>query len=1026
MADETRSEEFGAIGAESPTRESLFQSGLAGFCLLRSPTSPAWRRPQLGALTAITSHWTLAPEERLLISLPTGSGKTGVATALPHIARSRRVLVVAPSVELRRQLAEAFRNQHDLTRVGAINQSCPRPVVQEVTGRNVDWEQLAACDVVVSLPNSISPQHMAVEKLPSPDFFDLLVFDEAHHTPASTWRKLLEYFPRARAVLLTATPRRADGKLLPGTHAYHFPLRAAIDDGLFNTIRPVILEPSAPLSDATKDAQIADAVVQTLDSEEHRTSVGLIRVGTVHRATLLQTAYKDRGLHAEIIIGTTSQGERDSMLARWRAGELRALIAVDMLGEGIDVPRLRVVGYHDKHKSVPATMQFIGRLARTNDDYPQESVLVTVHDEDVYPALQGALRELYLEDADWVQILPTLIDDDVQREQQDRAYLAAFDGAPVTFALRSVRPLARASMYEVPLGVEWAPDFSEGVPEELRTGERFIGREIIYSGLNELGTQLILLTAEPNQPRWYAGPELRRDIYDLAVVSWIRSKDTRRAHLFFVNAQDTGLSNAVRDTLDPTGVLRIGNPAFLQAAFDSLERLSVSSVGVRNTFAAVPGTPAYSTFAGSGIDRGLREADTNARSLGHAMAQVKVASGASATAGLAAEKAKYWETRYLGLREYDLFAVELAGRYWFPRVTESGPLLPNVSKGARTDAFRSHPIAAEMSPGLFGAAWTLPDGRPLEVLDLGTSSVDTNDATQLHVRLVDPTDPDVEIWVGRQSVDGRFTSVRGDPTLHRGTGHAAELAELFDAHPPLIYFLNGTTVSGGTTFPATRSERYLPHIPLIETDWTGVDLTKETRRNGGDDSIHHWVETHLKNHPIANDVRQRWVFHNDGAGEIADHVVIEQSRAGRLRIELWHSKPSSSATPGVRVKDLEVVAQQAAKSRRHVTDRGLWHRIARRLAGTESPPLTLLAGDLDGIRALCGLIEERMDESIASTPPVLESKIVVVQPGLSAGQLRERLASDPNDVGAGQVREFLTFMHNAVGGLSEVELYCST
>lgn len=1022
---EIGSETSRSISKQSPTRKSLFESGLAEFSLLRSPTSPAWRRPQLGALTAITSHWTLSPEERLLVSLPTGSGKTGVATALPHIARSRRVLVVAPSVELRKQLAEAFRHQRDLKRVGAISASCPRPVVQEVTGRDVDWERLAACDVVVSLPNSISPQHMSVDRLPSPDFFDLLIFDEAHHTPAATWLKLLEHFPRSRAVLLTATPRRTDGKLVPGTHAYHFPLRAAIDDGLFNTIRPVILEPSAPLTEANKDAQIADAVARTLATEEHRTSVGLIRVGTVHRATLMRAEYEARGVRAEIIIATTSQGERDSMLARWRAGELRALIAVDMLGEGIDVPRLRVVGYHDKHKSVPATMQFIGRLARTSADYPQESVLVTVHDEDVYPALQGALRELYREDADWVQVLPTLIDDEVQREQQDRAYLSAFEGAPVTLALRSVRPLARASMYEVPLGIEWAPDFSEGVPEGLRSGERFIGRDIVYSGLNELGTQFVLLTAEPTRPKWYAGPELRRDVYDLAVVSWIRSTDTTRAHLLFVNAQDAGLANAVRDTLDPTGVLRNGNPAFLQAAFDSLERLSVSSVGVRNTFAAVPGTPAYSTFAGSGIDRGLREADTNARSLGHAMAQVQVASGASTTAGLASEKAKYWETRYLGLREYDLFATELAARYWFPRTTESGPLLPNVSKGARTDAFPSSPIAAEISPALFGAAWTLPDGRPLEALDLRMSLVDTNDTTQLHMCLVDPTDPDVEIWVGRQTVDGRFTSVRGDSTLHRGTGHAAELAELFDTHPPLIYFLNGATVSGGTTFPATRTERYLPNIPLIETDWTGVDLTKETRRNGGEKSIHHWVETHLKERPVAKNVRQRWVFHNDGGGEIADHVVIEQSLGSRIRIELWHSKPSLSATPGVRVKDLEVVTQQAAKSRRHITDRGLWHRIARRLEGKESPPLTLLAGDLDGIRALCGLIESRTGESIANTPPLLDSKIVIVQPGLSAGRLRERLSSDPNDGGAGQVREFLTFLHNAVGGLSEVELYCS-
>ncbi|MEV8176218.1 DEAD/DEAH box helicase family protein [Microbacterium sp. NPDC079176] len=1012
-----------SAGGVPVARSSLYETDLSGFSLLRSPSTPSWRRPQLGALAAITSHWTLDPSERLLVSLPTGSGKTGVATALPHIARAHRALVVVPSRELRFQLATAFRDQPDLEKVGAVSSSYPRPVVTEVTGRRIDWEALASSDVVVALPNSISPQNMEPEWLPSADFFDLVIVDEAHHTPAATWRALLDYFTNARAVLLTATPRRADGRLLPGTHVYHFPLRAAIADNLFNPITPVILEIPAPLTETAKDTAIAERVVATMSEAEHATSVALIRAGSVLRATTLQTLYARLGLTAEIIVGTTSTTDRQSMLSRWNSGELRAVIAVDMLGEGIDVPRLRVVGYHDKHKSEPATIQFIGRLARTNPAYPQHSVLVTVHDEDVYPALTGALRSLYVEDADWAQILPTLIDDDIHREQADRAYLAAFEDAPFTFSLSAIRPLARASMYEVPVLNPWEPDFSDGVPAPLRPGERILGREIVYAGLNDLHTQLIVITAESDQPSWYAGTELRRDIFDLAVVSWIRSGDTRRPHLLFVNAQDDGLLNAIRDTLDPTGEVRNGNPASLQAAFDSVERVSVSSVGVRNTFAPLPGTPAYSTFAGSGIDRGLRDADTHSRSLGHAMAQVRVSSGATTTAGLAAEKAKYWETRYLGLREYEHFAIDLAGRYWSPRITDSGPLLPNVSKGIRTDTFGAQPLAAELNPGLFGASWALPDGRTIESLDIEPSPTDPQDAAHLSVRVFDPTEPTVTIWAGTQTIDGRFTTIRGDEILRRGTGHQATIPELFDADPPLVYFLDGTTISGPTTFRSPGAERSLPPIPFTPITWTGVDITKEVRPASGLISIHQWVEDRLTI-PTAPGV-SRWVFNNDGGGEIADHIVIERTTTGRIRLEMWHSKFSSSTTPAVRVTDMEVVTQQAAKSRRHVTDRGFWNRVARRLDGTERPPLRLIAGDLSDIRALCGLDPARTEESIADTPPLLEATIVIVQPGLSINDLEHRLAAPTVDISAGQVREFLTFVHNAVGGLATIEFYCS-
>lgn len=1001
---------------------SLYESDLAEFTLLRSPDVPVWRRPQIGALTAVTSRWTIAPEERLLVSLPTGSGKTGVATALPHIARSRRVLVIVPSTELRTQIADAFRSQRDLHRVGAVSGSCPHPSVKEIRGRNIDWTELEHHDVVVALPASISPHHMTSEQLPPPDFFDLLIFDEAHHTPADTWRKILEHFPMARAVLLTATPRRADGKLLPGTHAYHFPLRAAIADGLFHPIRPAILPAPEPMTDEAKDIAIADAVVETLSRPEHESSVALIRAGTVHRGTLLYTMYAKRGLAVELITGSTSPKDRESMIQRWTDGTLRALIAVDMLGEGVDIPGLRVVGYHDKHKSVPATMQFIGRLARANETYPQESVLITVHDEDVYPALKGALRELYLEDSDWVEILPTLIDDDVRREQQDRTYLAAFDDVPLSLSLRSVRPLARASMYEVPLAMDWTPGFSDGVPEALRAGERIIGRQIVYSGLNDIGSQLVVITAEPDQPKWYAGAELRSDVYDLAVVTWLASSKVDKPHLLFVNAQDKGLLNAVRGTLDPDEILRNANPAGLQAAFDTLERLSVSSVGVRNTYAAARGAPAYATFAGSGIDRGLRETDTSSRALGHAMAQVRSSTGESTTAGLAAEKSKYWETRYLGLREYDLFATDLAGRYWFPVEADTGPLLPNVSKGKRTDAFPPDPISAEINPALFGAAYTTPDGTPIESVDIEPSPEDANGDSELYLRVFNPHAPETDIWVGRQTIDGRFATVRGEPLLQRGAGNQTTFPELFGAQPPTIYFLNGISVAGGTTFDPPRPDRFLPDIEYAPLDWTNTNITVETYSHAQEASVHYRVERDLVDAPSPAG-GDRWVLLNDGSGEIADHVVIERRSSGRLRVELWHSKPAAKAAAGVRVRDIEQVAQQAAKSRRHITDRGFWHRVGRRLDGQEGPAMRLLSGDLDSLRALSGLDPTRANESVADNPPMLESRIVVVQPGLSISKLRTKLQN--GDYRAGQVREYLTFLHNAVGGLSRLTIVCS-
>ena len=75
------------------------------------------------------------------------------------------------------------------------------------------WNGLRNFDVVVATPMSISP---AIDDIPAPpdDIFDLILIDEAHHSPAATWNEIIEAFPEAKKILFTATPFRRDKKKL--------------------------------------------------------------------------------------------------------------------------------------------------------------------------------------------------------------------------------------------------------------------------------------------------------------------------------------------------------------------------------------------------------------------------------------------------------------------------------------------------------------------------------------------------------------------------------------------------------------------------------------------------------------------------------------------------------------------------------------------------------------------------------------------------------------------------------------------
>jgi superfamily II DNA or RNA helicase len=194
--------------------EGDIRSADAGTCLTNMPfpshvidlEGSDLREAQVGALHAVAAHFSWSDDSAQIV-LPTGVGKTVVATLLPYLLRTeQKVLVVAPARIVRDQLIHEFKTLETGKAVGALPADTPPPSVYPAIHRMTDddWAGTASFDVIIGTPHVLSSANPGVAPL-DPKKFGLVIFDEAHHLPAPTWTSLYGDLDGIKRVLLTAT-----------------------------------------------------------------------------------------------------------------------------------------------------------------------------------------------------------------------------------------------------------------------------------------------------------------------------------------------------------------------------------------------------------------------------------------------------------------------------------------------------------------------------------------------------------------------------------------------------------------------------------------------------------------------------------------------------------------------------------------------------------------------------------------------------------------------------------------------------
>ncbi|MGY3505210.1 DEAD/DEAH box helicase [Bradyrhizobium sp. USDA 4471] len=939
-------------------REGAFGSGT-------TPPIPGLRKPQIGALYAALAHATSSTEPATIV-MPTGTGKTETMLAIYAHDRISRLMVVVPTDALREQIANKMVTLGVLQEQQCLTSSIEYPMVLQLEHIPKSVQEVDTlfrrANVIVTTMSIAGKADPAVQERMA-QLCGALFIDEAHHIKARTWREFRAWFAYAAETKpvyqFTATPFREDGGKVDGKFIYYYPLAKAQAEEYFGKVEfRAVSDLDGNEADDEIMRQVGDALQRDLKAGLNH--LAMVRCKVIGRAEALYAKYAARYPQYNPVLVHSNQksSERREKLAKLRRFESRLIVCVDMLGEGFDLPELKIAGVHDVFASVAVTLQFVGRFARARTDLGTATLIANTDQDRV----DRALAKLYAEEADWNLLISTINADRVGREMERAAVFEGFEGDLSEIPLQTIEPSMNTLVFVARECNRWDPHRIEDVVPQ----GSFVGMK-----LNERRRIAVCVLRHETIAKWTASSTATDVVWELILVHWDEEKG-----ILYISSTGGSATDTLAKAICGDKATRIrGQDVF--RCFHEFRQLVIRNLGMTHRQG---GGTRYSMLMGidvsDGIDSLIRTERIQNNIFGSGFED-----GEPRTLGCSI-KGKFWShAKVRDLTDWTRWCHRIGALLTNGSIPVSAAFASAMRPRQITERPDAHPLVIHWPMGVlmsFEERVELHFGGivcPLAECDLVLTSHERAGPISFSVRSGDQEASFEVRFIGNEA---SYPQVAGSPCTIKGRRGMIPLAEYFADDAPQIDFGDGSFLIYSHLYvpPAEIDLGPVLDESLTAWDWKGTDIRVESQGpERRADSIQHRVFRELEKEDP--DI----LFDDDGTGEFADVIAIK-TREDVVEVLLCHCKFASSDKAKARLDDVYVVAGQALKSVQYCHKpkrfiRNMINRERRRLDRGQSTRFE--RGTLSMLRQLYS----RWDQYR------FEYRVWIVQPGVSKAAISQ-------------------------------------